>query len=540
MAKRSKTKARRRQLVPAALAPGPEAEADQIELKIPEPPRGTPARVGTFFSWQRICRVLLIAGATLWIYGPVLHGGWLWDDDTLIFQNPVIQDPGGILDIWLSPGDLIDYFPLSASAEWLGWQIWGADTLGYHLMNVLLHVCSALLVWRLFSKLGLRLAWLGGLFFAIHPVMVESVAWMAELKNTLSMPPFLLAMCAWIDYEARGKLEDYFLALGLFLIAMLCKSSMVMFPVVILLFAWWKRGRVEWRDLQHTLAFFAVSLADGLMLIAFLRHGVGEETIPLGGILSRIACAGLSTSFYFSKCFFPAALSPIYPQWAIDPPTLVQFLPWPILAGVIGWLWTQRASWGRHALLGLGFFLINLALFTGVRTIAFMRVTWVMDHIIYLPILGLLGLVVAALGQWQTRLTPLGRRWAMGGIAAVAVLLTFVSHRDAKTYLSSETLWIHAIKENPNAWPAYNNLGNALATDGRFGEAKTQYEAALQLNPDYPEAHNNLGIIYARMGRVSDAADQFEDALKLCPGLVSAQNNLDRIKAFRDAALLPK
>src|SRR5208282_5874533 len=148
-------------------------------------------------------------------------------------------DPAGLWKTWFAPTmSLIDYFPITVSVEWLAWRAWGLTTLGYHLTSIVLHLASALLVWRLFSKLGLRLAWLGGLLFAIHPVMVESVAWMAELKNTLSMPPFLLAMCAWIDYDRRGKAEDYFLALGLFLVAMLCKTSMVMFPVVILLHAW--------------------------------------------------------------------------------------------------------------------------------------------------------------------------------------------------------------------------------------------------------------------------------------------------------------
>jgi hypothetical protein len=152
------------------------------------------------------------------------------------------QSPTGLWSIWFEPGSQLDYYPIKASVQWLQWHLWGMDTLGYHLTNVVLHILSALLVWRLLSKFGLRLAWLGGLIFAIHPVQVESVAWIAELKNTLSLPPFLLAMCAWIDYEERGKAKDYFLALGLFLVAMLCKLTVVLFPLVILLYAWWRRG----------------------------------------------------------------------------------------------------------------------------------------------------------------------------------------------------------------------------------------------------------------------------------------------------------
>ena len=537
MAKGMKNKARgQRQSGSKALtADGEPNKIKPGETKAAAPIQKNPDASTGPSHWMKAGQILLIAGAALWIYWPVLNGDWLWDDDTLISQNGLIQDPYGIWNIWFTPGDLIDYFPLSASVEWLGWQIWDTDTLGYHLLNVILHTGSALLLWRLFSKLGLRLAWLGGLFFVIHPVMVESVAWMAELKNTLSMPPFLLAMCAWINYEARGQWKDYFLALGFFLVAMLCKSSMVMFPVVILLFAWWKRGRIGWRDFQHSAPFFFISLIVGLMLIAYLRHGVGEETIALGGLLSRLACIGLSLSFYFSKSFLPVALSPIYPQWQIDPPTLWQFLPWPVFAGVLVWLWRKRDTWGRHALLGAGFFLINLAPFTGLRTIAFMRVTWVMDHILYLPILGWIGLVVAALSQCEARLSVPGRRYAWGAIVAVAVLLAVVSHRDSKTYLNSEALWTHAIRENPMAWPAYNNLGNTFANEGRMPEAEEQYEIALAINPGYPEAHNNLGIIYVRSGRYDQAMIQFEQALRLCPSLESAQQNLSKTEAILSA-----
>ncbi len=485
---------------------------------------------------MRILQIALITAAGFWIYWPVLHGNWLWDDDYLISENGVVHDPNGLWNVWFAPSTLIDYFPITVSLEWLEWQFWPDNTLCFHLTNVILHVCSALLVWRLLGKLGLRLAWLGGLLFAVHPVMVESVAWMAELKNTLSMPPFLLALCAWIDYDGRRKPDYYYLALFLFTVAMLCKTSMVMFPVVILLYAWWKRGQIRWSDLKESAPFFAVSVAVGLTFISFLRHGVGEETIPLGGFLSRMACAGLSISFYFSKCFLPVGLSSIYPQWNINPPSLIQFLPWPVLGAAIFWLWTKRQTWGRHVLFGLGFFVINLIPFVGFHAISFMRFGWVMDHFLYLPILGWLGLTVAALGQMEERLSTPARPYAIGGVALLIILLAVESHRYAKTFVNSEALWTHTIRLYPEAWPAYNNLGNALANEDRLTEAKDEYEQALKLNPNYPEAHNNLGIIFAQTGRVPEAIDQFEQALRLCPDLQSAQNNLAKVQAWPKTA----
>ncbi len=494
------------------------------------------------FNWKRLGQVLLIVAAGVWIYWPALHGNWLWDDDYLIEHNDLVHDPYGLWSAWFSPTDLIDFFPLTVSLEWLEWQIWPDDTFCYHLTNVILHLCSALLVWHLLKKLGLRLAWIGGLIFAIHPVLVESVAWMAELKNTLSMPFFLLSACAWIDYERRGKSEYYWLSLGLFLVAMLCKTTMVMFPVIILLYAWWKRDRIGWSDLKKSAPFFLISLVLSLAVIKYLRYGVGEEFIPLGGFFSRMACAGLSLSFYFSKCLLPVELLPIYPQWKIDPPSLIQFLPWPVWGGAIYWLWTKakREPWARHVLFGLGFFLLNLLPFVGFRTISFMRFTWVMDHFLYLPILGLLGLAVAALGQLEERLSATMRPYAMGGLAVVLVLLAVGSHRYAKTFTNAQTQWNYTIQHSPNAWPAYNNLGNFLSDAGQLQAAMGQYGEALRLNPNYPEAHNNLGIIYAKMGRFSEAIDQFKEALRLCPTLASAQDNMAMVQGWMKAAAAKK
>jgi len=312
----------------------------------------------------------------------------------------------------------------------------------------------------------------------------------------------------------------------------------VMFPVIILLYAWWKRGRIGWNDLKYSAPFFAISLALSLAVIAYLRYGVGQEFIPLGGFFSRMACAGLSIAFYFSKCFLPVELLPIYPQWNIDPPSPVQFLPWPVLGGAIYWLWTKCSKsepWARHVLFGLGFFLINLAPFVGFRVISFMRFTWVMDHFLYLPIIGLLGLAVAALGQLEERLSATTRPYAIGGIAVAMILLTIGSHRYAKIFINSKTQWTYTIQHSPGAWPAYNNLGNVLSDTGQQQEAMEQYKKALILNPNYPEAHNNLGIIFARMGRLPEAIDQFEQALKLCPTLESAQDNLAKVQAFQKA-----
>jgi Tfp pilus assembly protein PilF len=499
------------------------AQPSQKKTSPPEANQVKASRV----PWPTILQALVIAAAVLWIYWPVLHGDWLWDDDYLVSDNATVHDPSGLWKIWFQPGSLYDYQPLKFSVVWLQWQLWGDDRLGYHLTNVLLHMVGALLVWRLLSKFHLRLAWLGGLIFAIHPVQVESVAWIAELKNTLSLPLFLLAMCAWIDFDERGKVKDYFLALGLFLAAMLCKTTMVMFPVVILLYDWWKRGRIEWHDAKTSALFFVVSLALGLVTLWFLHHhAIGDNSVPLGSFFSRLACAGLSLSFYFSKCFLPVELIPIYPRWVVDPPTLLQFLPWPVLLAVIFWLWTKRGSWGRHALLGLGFFLINLAPFVGFNAGSYMAFTWVMDHLLYLPIIGFIGLTVAALGRMEAQFPATFRPYSIGLVTVLLVLLASGSRSYANMFINEETLWSYELQHLPNAYVARNNLGNALQQAGQSPEAMEQFEIALQIKPDYALAHYNLGNLLQHTGQLTKAIEQYRQALRINPDYADALNNM--------------
>jgi tetratricopeptide (TPR) repeat protein len=473
-----------------------------------------------------LVKALLITSTAFWIFSPAFHGDWLWDDGLLIRNNGLIHDPAGLWKIWFEPGKLVDYLPITASVEWVEWHLWHENTLGYHLVNVLLHVLGALLVWRLFNKFNLRLAWLGGLLFAIHPVVVESVAWISELKNTLSLPFFLLSMCAWIDYDRLGKRKDYFRALGLFLVAMLCKATMVMFPVVILLYAWWRRNRIGWNDLKACAPFFAVSLVLGLVTLEFLHPAMGVKSVPLGGFTSRLALAGLSIAFYFSKCVLPLGLLPIYPKWIIAPPSLAQFLPWPILIGTIIWCWNNRITWGRHALLGLGFFLINLAPFVGFTQAAYMSFTWVMDHVLYLPLIGLIGLAMAACGQIDKKppqsLRPLG----IGTIVIVLALLAAESHGYAKIFISQENLWTYTLRGNPDSDVAHNNLGVAFLNSGQLPQAIEQFEAAVRIKPDYAYAHNGLGNALFLSGRAAEAIDHYREALRIDPSYPEAHNGL--------------
>jgi tetratricopeptide (TPR) repeat protein len=502
------------------------------------PKRAGPVRVrgslpATFdkIPWAPLLQAALIVAVGFWIYWPDLNADWLWDDDIDITMNPVTQSPTGLWSIWFVPGSQLDYYPVKASVQWFQWHWWGNDTTGYHVTNVALHILGSLLVWRLLGRFGLRLAWLGGLIFALHPAQVESVAWITELKNTLAMPLFLLALCAWFDYEAHGRRRDYGLALAFFVVAMLTKPAMAAFPVVILLYAWWKRARIGWSDLKASGPFFAVSLFLGVLSLVLVDryrhiHPMANGVVPLGGFFSRMELTGLDLAFYFEKTVWPVGLLPYYPQWPVNPPSWTQFWPWPVMAAVAVVFWWKRGGWGRHALLGLGYFVIMLAPFVTMNVGGYTTYTWVMDHFLYFPILGPIGLTVAALGELAARRWQPLRILGGGLIAVPLVALAWGSREYATLFADSEALCEYTLRANPDCWVLHYNLGVALGKRGRIDDEIEQYRETLQLRPNNIDASYNWGLLLLQLNRPKEAVPLLEAALKYAPDDVRTLNNL--------------
>ena len=358
--------------------------------------------------------IIVLAG--LWIYSPAYHGDWLWDDDQLLTANPVVQSGSlqGLGKLWFNP-DGADFFPLSYTALWAQWPFFKNTPTGYHVTTIVLHVIGSLLLWALLHRMRVPGAWLSGLIFAIHPVAVESVAWVSETKNTLSLPLFLLSCLCWVvqDEEREGPRRTWFYVLSIvfFLLAMLAKTSMVGLPVLLLLHAWWKRGTVTLQDVIRAAPFFLISIVLGIITIQY-QHGraIGAEKILVGGVASRIATAGMAILFYLAEIVWPVNLLPIYPRWEVDPPKAWQFLAWPVIAAAAAWIWANRGTadrpgWGRNVLFGLGFFLLMVLPVLGFVTISYMRITWVADHFNYLPMIGVIALIGAAATRWYERST---------------------------------------------------------------------------------------------------------------------------------------
>ena len=473
-----------------------------------------------------LLQAAIIALAGWYAQGPALSGGWVWDDHLDIVANPRLRDAAGLGGIWLHPTG-VNYFPLTATLQWVQWHLWQDHPAGYHWTNLCLHLLSALLLWRLLRKLGVRAAWLGGLLFAIHPLAVESVAWIAELKNTAALPLLLLAFSAWLDYDAGARRADYLRSLLLFLAAMLCKTTVAMFPACLLLHAWWRRGRLARTDGKAAAPFFAISLALGLVTIWFEQHrAIGATVIEVGGFLPRLAAAGLALAFYTWQSVLPVGLAPVYPRWPVDPPRLLAFLPWLVLATVAGWCWVKRAAWGRHLLFGGGWFFLHLLPALGLIPMAFQRLAWASDHFAYAALPGLIGVAAAGAGALRENLAGLRRALALAAAGAMLALLARASHDYARIFQSEEAFWSCAVARNPDAWIAHYNLGNELLRQGRFAEAANHYARTVQLKPDHDQAQNNWGNALAALGRPPEAVVHYEAALRLQPDSADAQVNL--------------
>ncbi len=477
----------------------------------------------------------LIVAATLGAYWPALHGGFVLDDpDWTTEVEKVLRDFSGLWRIWTDPTALQQYYPLTGTSFWIDYQLWRWWTLPYHVENVLLHASSALLLWRLLWKLDVPGAWLTGALFALHPVMVESTAWITERKNVLSMLLFLAALLAYGRFTSFWKEEKtprrrgwfYALALVLFVGALLSKITAFALPPVLLLLCWWKRGRIRWReDVLPTLPFFALSIGLGLLVTWLEKHHVGAQGAEWDlSRMERILVAGRVPWFYLGKLLCPVDQCFIYPRWRLDVCSPLQWLyPLGSLA-LLGALWLLRGRLGRGPVVALFYFAGTLFPVLGLMNVYGMRFSYVGDHWVYLssPAVLALGvvLVVRAAGQ-------LGQPLLLWGFALLVLpLLAVLTWREAGQYKDIETLWRTTISRNPACWLAHNNLGVILNQTGQIDEATIHCQKALELKPDYVEAHNNLGDALLHSGRVDEAIVHYQRALELKPEYAEAHNNL--------------
>lgn len=471
-------------------------------------------------------RILLLLLATLAAYSPVYQCGFVFDDSIYLTENPEVKDPAGLLRIWTSHSAFA-YHPLTLTTFWLEYRLWGLNPFGYHIVNVILHALSAGLFFLLLRSLKVPGAFLAAALFGLHPVCVESVAWIAERKNVLSQSLVLASALFWLAWENRGKHAAYAGSFICFALSLLAKVTTAPFPIFILLIAWW-RGVSSRRYRNYSLIpFFVAALGVGLLYVWIeksVARPVGVEfEIPL---LARCAIAGKAVWFYLSKLIWPVNLMTIYPRWEVIPGFgPAQLWPLSILAVITG-LWFGRFRFGKGPFAASAIYLLALFPSLGFVTFSYMRFSFVADHFQYFACLA----PIAGFSSWVASrfLEPRGNRFgiAMSLCFSGLSILAALTWNQCYIYQNNLTLCLDNVAKNPEGEAPRDHLGKVLIERGDYAAAYEQYRIGAERYPDSPLLRFGLATAAAQQGNVDLGIAHLRETLGLDSNYVAAHHNL--------------
>jgi tetratricopeptide (TPR) repeat protein len=490
----------------------------------------------------RDVRTLLVSAgllaATFLAYLPAVNADFIWNDSDYV-TAPALRSTAGLGRIWFEVGATEQYYPFLHSAFWVQHRLWGDHPAGYHVVNILLHAGSAILLLLILRRLAIPGAALAAFVFALHPVYVESVAWISEQKNTLSLFCYLLAALAYLRFDATRRAPVYWVATALFVIALLSKSVTATLPPTLLVVFWWQRGRLAWRrDVLPLVPWFALGAAMGLVSAWVERKFIGAEGAEFAlTFAQRGLLAGRVVWFYLGKLLWPADLIFIYPRWTVDPAQAWQWVfPLGVLVALAGLWWGRGRT--RAPLAAALFFGGSLFPVLGFFNVYAFLFSFVADHWQYLPSIGVVVLVAAAISRGLRRAGIVVRT---GMPATLVLALGLLSFHQSRMYADMRTFYRTTLARNPDCWMAHNNLGNLLREDRQYDAAVTHFEAALRVRPDLPKAHYNLANTLRDLKRRDEALPHYRRALELQPNYTDALNAIGNLlrELGRPAEALP-
>jgi protein O-mannosyl-transferase len=467
-----------------------------------------PMRYGTtegplIRSWQIGLFALLLVSLTILAYQPAWHGGFLWDDDAYVVNNDLLTARDGLHRIWFSLESPSQYFPLVYTTFRIERALWGLNPTGYHLVNIFLHAANALLVWRLLLRLRVPGAWLAAAIFALHPVQVESVAWITERKNVLMGFFFLLTLLAWIEFidpESKRRWRFYVLALVLYALALFSKTTACTLPAALLLILWLQKRPIDKQRLTQIVPFLFLGIAMGLLTVWWERYHQGTRGLQFAlGPIERLLIASRAVWFYLSKLVWPSNLTFIYPRWTVSAAHLIDYI-WLVAAGVLfAAIYFARRYLGRSVEVAALFFVATLSPVIGFIMLYTFRYTFAADHYQYLASIGPIALVSAGVANLVR--PNVGRYFLFASAACALAVLTW---RQSSMYADIEDLWRTTITRNPGCWMAYNNLGIVLFQKGEIDSAIGHYQKTLEMKPDFADAEYNLGNALVQKGQIDE------------------------------------
>ena len=496
-------------------------------------------------KWLIYLGLAAIVFATLIAYLPAIRAGFIWDDDRYVSENHLLGNFSGLGKIWslklTTAADnhrhLISYtpqyYPLVFSTFWLESRLWDqSNPTGFHVVNVLLHIANALLVWLICHRLGFSWAYLAAVIFALHPVGVESVAWITERKNVLSGLFYLLVLLSYLRFEETRRKLFYFTALSCFVLALLSKTVTCTLPVILLLILWLRHRRLSWSDLARLIPFFAVGALLGLFTAYLERYKVGAIGAEWEiAFWQRWVIAGRAVFFYAWKLLWPVNLIFIYPRWNPEKFSLLDLL-WPAAVIVLAMvLWSRRKAIGRAPLAAWAGFIITLFPALGFFDVYPFRFSFVADHFQYLASLFFIALFVGLGRGLYKRFCPQGFKSLLFPGArilltsVVLLLLGYLTYAQAHMYEDVEGLWKTTIRRNPGARIAWNNLGMAYFVKGNLEQAIRVYSEAIELNPKHAKFYYGRASAYLVKADYNRAIRDSDKAIEFNPRYAKAYSN---------------
>ena len=489
---------------------------------------------------------LLLCLLVVLSYLPVFQAGLVWDDVILSKAEP-LHSLFGIWQIWFEPLSLKKieghYWPVLYSTLWLEYQLWGLAPLGYHIVNLLLHLTATLLLWRLLLRLGVPGAWMVAMVFAVHPLHVESVAWIIGRKDVLAALFAMASALAYLHFIASGHLRHYGLSLLLLMLGMLSKTTIAAFPMTLLIWHWWQQGRLSHGDIMKVLPFLLMTVC---ISVADWSYYKGLEHISFDySSIERVLIAARAIWFYVGKLFWPVELAVIYPFWEVD---VVDPFGWGCLLAVVlvtVLLWYFRYRIGRGPLAGALFFMVTLSPVLGFIDYGYMQFSLVADRYQYLAGIGIIATIVGGTAHWLGKpsysLNDLSgnnpptnnpsnpqRKFAILMVIPL-IILAMLTYQQARIYRHSGTFFKHIIALNPQARRAHHNLGNYLKSAGRLDEALTAFQTSLEKDPEHAGIYNNIGVVWQNKNQLEQAKKYYRLALEKDSHHFYAMKNLAQL-----------
>ncbi len=496
-------------------------------------------------TWGFVALIYLLALISNW---PAMHGEFLWDDSAHV-TRPDMQSWDGLARIWTDVQATQQYYPVLHSTFWIEHQLWGDNTFGYHLINVLQHAFAACLLALILRRLWAPSAatadgtvsntaprrvpagaeWLAAALFVVHPVCVESVAWISEQKNTLSLVFYLLAALVYLRFEAKRRRLAYAGATLFFILALGSKTVTATLPAALLVTLWWKNGRLSWRrDVMPLLPWFVLAISAGLSTVWIEKNLIGADGDHYAlSLAHRFPLAGRTLWFYFSSLLWPTNLAFFYELW--DVPQRAAAWTFHLLAAVSTTvvLWSIRTRYRGPLAIWLLFAgtLFPALGFFNVYPFSF---SYVADHFQYHASISIAAGAAALIALLLKRSTAPARLVVATLCGVVLLTLVNISRTESGHYVDNETLFRANSELVPNNWMARHLLGAAISLQpGREEEAIVHFQKAIELNPKDADSTYRLGAVLINIPeRESEAIALFKRAIELRPNFAEAHYRL--------------